>query len=196
MKAEIPSVPAVRGRIIRHKQICGICLRTKEERKAIERAFVQWKEPKKIREQYNIDESTWTAHIRFRNLVQRKLNNTEAMYQVIIERGMENENLEIKASDVINALARIDRLQGRDVQKVEIDRPPVVHLHGVPVPGGVRTIEKTAETANEPSQSALPPTFAGFAREVSKDEEKVEKETKERASLLKAAEELKQEKAK
>ena len=124
----------------RHALLCQICQH--EDLIYIDRAYIDWKPLKLLMEVWPFSEREFVEHIRARKLDLKRRQNTEALYQRIIDLGMDGENrLGIKAADVIHAATRIDKLGGRDIERHEYaNGPPVININFLPSSGGVKGI--------------------------------------------------------
>lgn len=120
-----------------HRAKCEICM-TQSLRAQVDHLYVNFTPVADICEKFKLDPEVLERHVRVANLRMKKFANTKEVYSRIIELGMANPAaLDIKAKDVQRAAEWIDRLEGRIIEKKEINGPPRILLIGVPTAGGV-----------------------------------------------------------
>lgn len=95
--------PVSRGR---HEQNCGICKHPRRE--DIEQAFVSWRSPAKIAEEYGLrDRSSVYRHSHALGLFAKRQRNIRAALERIIER---TDDVEVNASAVVAAVVAYSKI--------------------------------------------------------------------------------------
>lgn len=155
-KKKLPSKAGTLGRphLSEYDEDCPICTHTKCS--IIEDRYKAWDKPGAIAEDFNLQLGDLLAHVRKLGLSEEKAKNQRHFYRVAMEKGMEYIEEGLASPDTIariglDAAKHIDRLEGRIIDKHQIEAQKTLTIVAPPLPGGIIEAipEKPAQLSSE-----------------------------------------------
>src|SRR3990167_8603244 len=118
---------------------CGVCLHP--EKDEIEEAYAGWHSNLSIAREFEVSEPYLKSHARVFEWDRRRAANMDRLYEVLInELGAHFDPSQLAQKDIIGALGRlsrhVDRLQGRIIDRHQVDQRKTVTFVAIPLAGG------------------------------------------------------------
>lgn len=124
-------------------QKCLICQHP--QRTLLEKWYMQRRPMTELISIFGFPEQLFHLHGRATKLFKKRANNTAAIVNLVLENGMEAlkaGHMELTIKDLAWAVGHRDKLLGRIKDRVDINVPPILHLHTtIPGVGGIADVD-------------------------------------------------------